>query len=105
MRDYNPARGDVLITLLEHDYIMRPSFQAIACLEDHFKRGIIDIARDYHNSKITHASDFLAIIKAGFKGAAQPEPADLPDRIIAAGLTQLIEPCGQFLAHACGIRG
>ncbi len=105
MREYNPARGDVLISLLETETIMRPSFHAIALLEEHFKRGIIDIARDYHNSKITHASDFVAIVQAGLKGAAQDVPADLPDRIIGTGLTQIIEPCGKFLAHACGIRG
>lgn len=105
MNTYNPARGDVKITLLEHDYVMRPSFQAIAILEEHFKRGIIDIARDYHNSKITHAGDFVAIVQAGLKGAAQDAPADLPDRVIGTGITQIIEPCGQFLAHACGIRG
>ncbi len=105
MTDYNHLRGDVKLTLLEQSYVLRPSFQAIAQLEEHFKRGIIDIARDYHNSKITHASDFVAIIQAGLKGAAQDAPADLPDRIIMTGLTQLIEPCGLFLAHACGIRG
>lgn len=104
MHDYNPARGDILVSLLEYEYILRPSFQAIALLEEHFSRGIIDIARDYHNSKITHASDFVAIIQAGLKGAHMEAPADLPDRIISTGLTKLIEPCGQFLAHACGIR-
>jgi hypothetical protein len=105
MRDYNPARGDILLTLLEHEYILRPSFHAIALMEDHFKRGIIDIARDYHNSKLTHAGDFVAIIQAGLKGAGHEAPADLPDRIVGTGITQIIEPCGKFLAHACGIRG
>ena len=105
MMDFNHLRGDVKLTLLDTHYLMRPSFQAIAQLEEYFKRGIIDIARDYHNSKLCHATDFLAIIQAGLKGAAQESPADLPDRIIMTGLTQLIEPCGLFLAHACGIRG
>ncbi|NDE91388.1 MAG: hypothetical protein EB059_09705 [Alphaproteobacteria bacterium] len=102
---YNPARGDIKIALLDTEVVLRPSFQAIALLEEHFKRGIIDIARDYHNSKITHAGDFVAMISAGMTGAAQEIPADLPDRVITQGLTQLIEPCGKFLAHACGIKG
>ncbi len=105
MSDYNPERGDVFLLLLDEEYMMRPSFQAIAQLEDYFKQGIIDIARDYHNSKLCHASDFVAIIQAGLKGAGRDAPADLPDRIIQTGLTQVIEPCGLFLARACGIRG
>jgi hypothetical protein len=104
MSIYNPARGDVRLMLADSEIVLRPSFHAIALLEEHFKRGIIDIARDYHNSKITYTTDFIAIIHAGLKGAAQEIPADLPDRIVATGITQMIEPCGVFLAHACGIR-
>jgi Phage tail tube protein, GTA-gp10 len=105
MTDFNPARGDVKIKLLESDMVLRPTFQAIAVLEDHFNRGIIDIARDFHNNKITHARDFVAILHAGMRGADEPIPDDFPDRVVVMGLTQLIEPCGLFLAHACGIRG
>jgi Phage tail tube protein, GTA-gp10 len=104
MTIYNPARGDVKLMLVDSEMVLRPSFHAISLLEEHFKRGIIDIARDYHNSKITHATDFVAIIQAGLRGAAQEIPADLPDRMVATGITQIIEPCGMFLAHACGIR-
>lgn len=105
MHSYNPQRGDVKLSMQGDEIVLRPSFYAITLVEEHFKRGIIDIARDYHNGKVTHAADFLALLQAGMKGAGAEAPADLPDRMIAAGLSHLIEPCGKFLAHACGLRG
>lgn len=102
---YIPHRGDVKVSLLDTEYVLRPSFQAIALMEEHFGTGIIDIARDYHNGKLTRARDFIAILEAGLKGAGAEPPTELPDCVIATGLAQLIEPCGMFLAHACGIRG
>lgn len=100
-----PARGDVKTRLLDTEYVLRPSFQAITLMEEYFSRGIIDIARDYHNGKVTHARDFIAIIHAGLRGAGQEPPDNLDERVVATGLAQLIEPCGLLLAHACGIRG
>jgi hypothetical protein len=105
MSAYNPARGDVKIVLCEAGVVLRPSFQAIVQIEAHFGRGIIDVARDYHNGRITKAGDFVAIIRAGLEGAGETVPSDLGDVVMESGLAQLIEPLGQFLAHACGIKG
>lgn len=100
----NTRRGDVALTLLDQTYVLSPSFHAIALLEEKFQRGIIDIARDYHNGKITKASEFLALVEAGLAGSGSAMPADLAERVVAQGLANLIEPLGRFLAHACGLR-
>lgn len=101
---YNPARGDVKIRLRGRDCILRPSFHAISLMEEHFGRGIIDIARDYHNGKLTQAKDFLALLEAGLKGSGDEGLEPLAEVMVETGLAQLIEPIGLFLAHACGIR-
>lgn len=97
-------RGDVKISLLDKEVVLRPSFTAIAVIEEYFKQGIIDVARDYHNGKITRAADFVALIAAGMAAAGETASEKLGDQVMETGLAQLIEPLGKFLAHACGIR-
>lgn len=100
---YNPARGDVRIEMGGRHFVLRPSFQAIAQMEAHFARGIIAIARDYHNGKITAASDFLALLEIGIRASGETVPENLPELMVEKGIAQLIEPLGQYVAHACGI--
>jgi len=101
----NHARGDVPIKFKKTQFILRPTFQAIVQIEEHFKAGIIDVARDYHHGKITAARDFVAIMSAGIAASEHDVPNDIGEQMIEAGLTTVIEPLGLFLAHACGLRG
>lgn len=104
MQAYHPARGDVQIKLPSGMVVLRPSFFAITLIEERFQRGIIDVARDYHNGKITKAKDFLSLLDAGMQGGGAPVPENLGDQMVEAGMAHLVEPLGQFLAHACGIK-
>jgi hypothetical protein len=99
----NKTRGEVMVRLGVEDYTLCPSFQAIAEVEAYFARGVIDVARDYYEGKITRASDFCALLSAGIKGGGAPVPEDIGNRMIAEGLQKMIEPLGRFLAHACGL--
>jgi hypothetical protein len=101
--EFNPRRGDVKLPLEGCELVLRPSFAAIAQLEDRFDRAIFDIARDFCEGKLARAKDLLAIVEAGVQGAGGEAPPDLPERMAQAGMAKMIEPLGKFLAHACGI--
>jgi hypothetical protein len=98
--EFNPRRGDVKLPLEDCELVLRPSFAAIAQLEEKFDRAIFDITKDFCEGRLARAKDMLAIVEAGVHGEAPP---DLPERMAQAGLAKMIEPLGKFLAHACGI--
>jgi creatinine amidohydrolase/Fe(II)-dependent formamide hydrolase-like protein len=100
---FNPRRGDVKIALEGCELVLRPSFAAIAQMEERFDRAIFDIARDFCEGKLARAKDLLAIVEAGVMGAGFDPPPDLAERLVQAGLAKQIEPLGKFLAHACGL--
>jgi creatinine amidohydrolase/Fe(II)-dependent formamide hydrolase-like protein len=103
MSGYNPRRGDVKLQLTGCEVVLRPSFGAIAALEEHFGKSIFDLARDFCEGKCARAMDMRVIIEAGVRGSGAEPPADLPERMVDTGLATLIAPLGTFLAHACGL--
>ncbi len=100
---YNPRRGDVKIELAGATLHLRPSFNAIVEIEEHYGKPVFDVAREFCEGKRAGARDILFLVEAGLRGAAAAPPEDLPERIAEAGLAKFVPPLGQFLAHACGI--
>ena len=85
------------------EWVLRPSFAAIAEMEAHFDRSLFAIARDYAHGQLNRATDLKAILVAGLKGAGEEPADDLEAQMMAFGLSALLEPLGRFLAKACGI--
>ncbi len=52
-------RGEYSLMLVGRDYVMRPSYEAIVAIEAAAGRGLVDVARDAINAKLTLADTAL----------------------------------------------
>lgn len=94
----NQHRGEITLDLNGH-LTLRPTFAALAEIEGKTGHALISLAKRLTNGEAT-LHDLQAIIIAGLRGANEPVPADLPERMAAAGVLGLTEPLLNFIIGA-----
>ena len=68
----NPHRGDVTLQVLDRQFTMRPSHEAIAEIETVTGRGILAIFRDLTTREIRF-TEMAAVVAAGIRAAGEPQ--------------------------------
>lgn len=94
----NIHRGEITLQLAG-PLTLRPTFAALAEIEGATGSALVSLARRLANGEATLA-ELQAIIVAGLRGAGTPVPPDLPQRMEAAGILNIIEPLLNFLLGA-----
>ena len=99
----NEHRGEVAITLVGEDYVMRPTFQCLCEIEAQTGVGIFAMARRFHASNFG-ISDAAIIVTAGMKAAGETGATvkKIGEMIFETGLDKTAAPITEFLMMALG---
>jgi Phage tail tube protein, GTA-gp10 len=95
----NIQRGEVTVTLGGRDYVLRPTFAALAEIESLAGRGLVPLAQRFLDRQFGLA-DVLAVLGPAIKAGGSKPPENLGDAVVAAGVLNLAGPIARFLAHA-----
>ena len=94
----NKQRGDVAVTIGGQEYVLRPTYQALAEIEARTGVGLVALAGKFMNRDFG-VVEAVAIISAGIAGSGEKPPKDLGDQIIGQGVLQLAGPILAFLTN------
>ena len=101
----NPHRGEVEVILAGKTHTLRPTFQALAEIENKTGMGLLDLGRNFAAGRFG-GQDLTAVIWAGLRGhvgvANAPDYATVGDLVVDEGFTRLAAPVGAFLAALLG---
>lgn len=97
----NKERGEVLVTLANRDYVLRPTFEALAHVESRLGTGIVALLRSISAGQFG-VREVAAVIHAGIeagpdKGASHVEVGRL---VVDAGVMALLPMVTEFLMSA-----
>lgn len=81
----NRHRGEEELRLAGRGYILRPTFQALAEIEDEIGEPLLALADRVLAGRVG-TKDVLAMVRAGIRGGGAEPPADLEGELLAAGL-------------------
>lgn len=97
----NPHRGEVKIHLAGRDFIMRPTFQALAEIEHLAGAGIVEIANRLI-AKQYGVRDAAAIITPAIKAAGEvgANYERVGEMVVETGLTNIAPSLLQFVVNA-----
>jgi hypothetical protein len=95
----NAQRGEIAIDLSGVSLVLRPSFTALAQMEQQSGVGLVALAQRFASGQF-NLTDCVAVIEAGVRGAGQTPPADLGDRLIQAGLLAVAAKVTAFIEAA-----
>lgn len=96
----NPHRGEVEIELDGKRFVMRPTFQAIAEIEQQTGTGLIALLHRMTDGGL-RVSDLAVIVAAGLRAAGEPASRDkVGSLLLQDGLEKTLAPASQFLMNA-----
>ena len=100
----NAARGDVPITLkrngVEREFVMRPSFTAIAEVEQATGQGFFQLARKVSTGDLS-LSAMAAIVTAGMKAAGETASVKpVGEMIFETGMVNVLQPVTRWISNA-----
>lgn len=96
----NPHRGEVEIELDGKRFVMRPTFQAIAEIEQQTGTGLIALLHRMTDGSL-RVSDLAVIVAAGLRAAGEPASRDkVGSLLLQDGLEKTLAPASQFLMNA-----
>lgn len=95
----NPHRGEVAVTLGDREYVMRPTFEAMAQIEEELGAGLVAIASRLHSGQYG-ARDVAAVLIAGIKAERGRMRRDtVQNAIVAQGVLAFAVPVATFLGN------
>ena len=96
----NRHRGDVEIELAGRRFLLRPTFAAIAEIEERSGQGLIALARRLAAGDI-RITDVATIVTAGLRAAGEPAKREtVGEMVLDSGLGALAPAVGAFLRVA-----
>ena len=96
----NRHRGDVEIALAGRRFLLRPTFAAIAEIEERSGQGLIALARRLAAGDI-RIVDVATIVTAGLRAAGEPAKREtVGEMVLETGLGPLAPAIGAFLRAA-----
>ena len=97
----NRERGEIAVTLAGGEYVLRPTFAALAEIESRAGMGLVPLAQRFLDRQFG-LNDVLAVLAPAIKAGGARPPEKLGDAVVAAGVLNLAGPIARFLAHALG---
>src|SRR6185369_347186 len=95
----NPHRGEVKITLAGQEYTLRPTFDALAQIENDLGMGMAGVTARFFSR--THGfREIESIVRNGIIGAGGQPPKDLRDLLVKDGITKISSPVIVFVSNA-----
>ena len=95
----NEQRGEVRLTLAGVDYLLRPTFDALAETEQRAGCGLLPMVRRL-TSQEWGVRDLLAIIGPAIKAGGAKPPDNLGPLIMAEGPIRVAVIAAQYLSNA-----
>lgn len=94
----NKERGEVVVVLAGREYVMRPTFEALAQIEGRLGVGIVSLLRSISAGQFG-VRDFAAVIHAGIDAGPDrgPSYAEVGRLAAAEGLMGLLPFVTEFL--------
>jgi hypothetical protein len=101
----NEQRGEATIMLGGAEYTLRPTFDALAEMEQKTGSSIVTLMQrflreDQGGTFSFSAGDVRAVIAAGIRASGTPVPTNLGELILKAGLFKAADRASFFLAYA-----
>lgn len=93
------AQGEVTLNLDGLALLLRPSFAALAQMEQQSGMGLVALARRFAQGQFS-LQDCVTVLEAGLRGAGQTPPADLGERVLRAGLLAVVPTLTSFIEAA-----
>jgi|LakMenEpi03Aug12_release.lakeMendotaPanAssembly.Ray.scaffolds.fasta_scaffold171439_6 hypothetical protein len=95
----NPQRGDVPVTIAGTVYTMRPSFEALAAIEEKTGVGIIPLWRRFGQQDFG-IRDVVTVVTEAVRAGEGKVPDKFPALIVQTGIFTLAQPIASFLTNA-----
>ncbi len=95
----NAARGEVLLTVAAKEYVLRPTFQALAAIEGRTGDSVLDIIRRGARGS-AKVADVYAVLAEGSRAGGKSIPPDVLGTFILAHFKAATEAAGQVLDNA-----
>ena len=99
----NTQRGEIDITLGGKDYVLRPSFDAIAKIEARLGKGIYGLCTRWICSSDIGMGEAAVIVEECIKAYGDLPPDNIGQLIRVQGFSKLVTPLMKLLGNA--IRG
>lgn len=98
----NTQRGEVTLELGGKQYLLRPSFEALAEIEGALDKGIVPIVRQFMLGNYG-IGDVYAVVAAGIKAGDGRPPRNLGQLLVDRGIAKVAQDLAPFLNR--GIAG
>jgi len=104
----NPARGEFLVTLEGHDYVLRADYDAIAAIDEQLG-SIVDVTRRLSSDGSISLREISVVLceamkaqgrKTGYAPARQYTARRVGEMVYNTGLHSVLMPVAKFLVAA-----
>lgn len=97
----NLHKREIRATVGGVEYTLRPSFEALAEIEDRLGFSVLGLVRKCSEKRELNAKEMVTLIWAGHLGACGGKPdkgfSEFADELLDKGIAALAEPAMQFL--------
>lgn len=95
----NSQRGDVPVTIAGTVYTMRPSFEALASIEEKLGVGLIPLWRRFGQQDFG-IRDVVTVVTESVRAGEGKVPDAFAQKIVQTGIFTLAKPIATFLTNA-----
>jgi hypothetical protein len=95
----NKERGEIAVSLGGKDYRLRPTFQALAEIENRSGIGLVALARRFLAQDFG-LNDVIAVLEPAIEAGGVKPPADLGALVVMQGIATFTAPIETFLIQA-----
>lgn len=101
----NPSRGEIVITLGETDYVMRPTFSVIREIEAALSKSMFTLAGQIATANIG-VNELATIVYIALRRSNRKlKMEEVGDLMMNAGITTFLEPVSLFVIGAVNPSG
>lgn len=95
----NAVRGEARLTVNGKEYLLRPTFQALASIEGRTGDSVLDIIRRCGRGS-AKVGDLFAVLLEGSRAGGKTIPPEVLGKFILADFKAATEAAGQFMDGA-----
>jgi len=92
-------RGEFAVVLGGETFVLRPTFKALAEMEQRAGCGLLALANRFHQQVFT-LRDMLAVLGPGIAAGGRTPPDNLGELVVAANVIDVAAACARFLVLA-----
>lgn len=95
----NPQRGDVPVTIAGTVYTMRPTFEALAAIEEKTGIGLIPLWKRFGTQQYG-IRDVVHVVTEAVRAGEGRVPDGFSEKIVQTGVVTLSKPIAEYLTNA-----